>query len=154
MTRPTVLAALIAAPALLAACGLVGVEAWRAVRPRSPLFAAPFAYSLADAIATGNIQHAYQYIRAGQDPNARIAVRHPDLTRNRWVRVTPLDWAAATGQADAVRMLLGFGARAEASTLCHAEARGHEEVARVLRAHVGEAAPAACGPRQMYALDR
>jgi len=154
LRRRTRLAGLLAAPALVVALGLIGLEAWRALRPRSPLFAAPFAYSLADAIATGNIQHAFQYIRAGQDPNQRMAVRHPDLTRNRWALVSPLEWAAATGQTDAVRMLLGFGARVDESTVCVAEGLGHHDVARVLRMYAGEAASAVCGPRQMYPFDR
>lgn len=154
VTRRSRLAALIAAPAVMVALGLTGLEAWRGFRPRSPLFAPPFAYSLADAIATGNIQHAYQYIRAGQDPNQPIAVRHPDLTRNRWVFMSPLAWAAATGHTDAVRMLLGFGARADESTVCRAEAFGHQDVARVLRTYAGQTVSAACGPRRMYSFDR
>jgi len=109
------LAALIGAPAVAVALGLAGVEVWRAIRPRSSLFARPFAYSLAEAIETGNVQHAYQYIRAGQDPNQPIAVRHPVLTKNQWVLVSPLEWAAATDQRDVVRMLLGYGARPDSA---------------------------------------
>jgi len=80
MTRRRRLAALVAAPAVIVALGLVGLEVWRSVWPRASLFAPPFASSLAEAIATGNLQHAYEYVRAGQDPNQRIAVRHPVLT--------------------------------------------------------------------------
>ena len=153
VTRRRRLAAVLVAPAVIVALGLAGIEIWRIVRPRSPLFAPPFAYSLADAIATGNVPHAYQYIRAGQDPNQRIAVRHAVLTRNRWVLTPPLVWAAAIGQTDAVRMLLGFGARPDPAAVCLADALGHDDVARVLRTHGGEAASAACGPRQMYPFD-
>jgi len=148
------LGALLAAPALVVALALIGLEAWRVIRPRSPLFAPPFAYSLADAIATGNVQHAYQYVRAGQDPNQRIPVRHPELTRSQWVRVTPLEWAAAVGHADAARMLLGYGARVDESAICLAEARGHREVARVLRTYAGEVGSTECGPSQLYPFDR
>jgi hypothetical protein len=154
LTRRTWLAAAMAAPALLAALGLTAIEVWRSVRPRSPLVAPPFAYSLAEAIETGNIQHAYQYLRAGQDPDQRIAVRHPELTRNRWVLALPIEWAAATGQTDAVRMLLGAGAHAPASAPCLADAHGHEDAARVLRTYGGEGAPAECDPRQLYPLNR
>lgn len=145
--------ALLAAPAVAAALGLCATEAWRALRPRSPLFAPAFAYSLAEAIATGNVLHGYEYIRAGQDPNEPIAVRHPALTKNRWVRASPLEWAVATNQRDAVKMLLGFGARPDGPALCLAEALGHEDVAGVLRMYGGEAAAAACAPRQMYPFD-
>lgn len=146
------MAALIAAPALLVSLTLSGLEAWRVVRPASPLFTIPFEYSLADAIATGDFPRAFQYIRAGQDPNARIAVRHPDLTKNRWMLALPIEWAAATGQADVIRMLLGYGARPTASASCAAETRGHQDAARVLRTYGGEAA--ACGGPQMYPFVR
>lgn len=101
------------APAVVVALALAGIEMWRTIRPRSSLFAPPFAYSLAEAIESGNVQHAYQYIRAGHDPNQPIAVRHPVLTKNRWVLVSPLEWARATDQQDVVRMLLGYGARSD-----------------------------------------
>lgn len=146
--------ALLAAPAVAAALGLCGIEAWRMLHPRSPLFAPPFAYSLADAIATGNVLHGYEYIRAGQDPNEPIAVRHPALTRNRWVFASPVAWAVATNQRDAVNMLLGHGARLDGSALCLAEGLGHEDIARVLRMNGGTAVAAACDPRQMYPFER
>ena len=146
------LAALMMAPATVVALGLVGIEAWRTIRPRSFLFTPPFAYSLADAIASGNLPHAYQYIRAGQDPNQRIAVRHPDVTGNRWVFTTPLHWAVATDQIDAVRMLLGFGARVDAAALCLADTLGHDRIAGILRTQRPEDVPAACGPAQRYPL--
>lgn len=138
------LTALVAAPAVAIALGLCVVEAWRAVRPRSPLFAAPFAYSLAEAIETGNVPHAYQYIRAGQDPNQRIAVRHPVLTHSRWVLATPLLWATATGQTDAVRVLLGYGARIDPSAVCLADALRHSDIARMLRTYGGVNSAVSC----------
>ncbi len=136
------LALLIGAPAIVVALGLTGIEAWRILRPRSSLFAPPFAYSLAEAIATGNLQHAYQYIRSGQDPNALIAVRHPALTQGRWVLTTPLLWSVALGNVDIVKMLLGYGARldraADRQAICLAEALGHRDIVRVLSAHGAE----------------
>ena len=142
------LAALIAAPALIVALGITGLEAWRAIQPRSSLFALPFAYSLTDALATGNVQHAYQYIRAGQDPNALIAVRHPDLTHSRWVLTSPLLWAVAVGNVDAVKLLLGYGARfdrvADRQAICLAETLGHRDILRVLSRH-GEPSDRSCG---------
>lgn len=142
------LTALVAAPAVVIALGLCAIEVWRVVRPRSPLFAAPFAYSLAEAIETGNVPHAYQYIRAGQDPNQRIAVRHPVLTHDRWVLATPLLWATATGQTDAVKMLLGYGARldrpADRQAACLADALRHSDIARMLRTYGGVNSAVSC----------
>lgn len=133
------LAVLMAAPAVVVALGLVGIEAWRSIRPRSSLFAQPFAYSLADAIATGNVPHAYAYIRAGQDPNAPMAVRHPGLTEGRWVLASPLLWSVAVGNTEAVKMLLGYGARmdraANQQAACLAEALDKRDIARLLRTH-------------------
>ena len=144
------LAALVAAPTFVVAIGLLGVEAWRLVRPRSPLFAAPFAYSLGDAIATGNVPQAYQYIRSGQDPNEPIAVRHPDLTGGRWVLVSPLVWAVALGHVDAVKMLLGYGARLDRApnrqAVCLADALGKDDIARVLRTVGGVPPGGTCDP--------
>jgi hypothetical protein len=136
-------------PAIAAAIGIIGIEAWREWRPRSPLFAPPFAYSLAEAIETGNLQRAYQYIRAGQDPNALIAVRHPVLTQRRWVLTSPLLWAVAVGNIDGVKMLLGYGARidgpADRQAICLAEALEHRDIARVLSAYSGEPPDRICG---------
>lgn len=139
VTRRRGLAALMAAPAVVVALGLVGIEAWRSIRPRSALFAPPFAYSLADAIASGNLPHAYQYLRAGQDPNQPVAVRHPGLTQGRWILASPLLWSVAVGNTEAVRMLLGYGARmdrpANQQAVCLAEVLDKRDIARLLRTH-------------------
>lgn len=138
-----------AAPTLAIALGLCAIEAWRTVRPRSPLFAAPFAYSLAEAIETGNLPHAYQYIRAGQDPNVPIAVRHPVVTKGRWVLTSPLLWSVAVGNTDAVKMLLGYGARldrpADRQAACLADALRHSDIAQMLRTHGGVDSAVSCG---------
>lgn len=148
--RTPILAALMAGPAIAVALGLCTIEAWRYLRPRSPLFVTPFAYTLADAITTGDLPRAYQFIRAGQDPNGLIAVRHPVLTGGRAVFASPLIWAAATQKAEAAQMLLAFGARmdhaANAGALCLAEALRHEDVVRVLRAHDGATPLDPCPP--------
>lgn len=146
-SRRRVLSAVLAAPAVILALALGGLELWRTVRPRSDLFAPPFAHSFADAIATGNVQHAFQYVRAGQDPNQLIAVRHPELTGRKWVLVSPLLWAVAIGNIEAVKMLLGHGARierpADRQAVCLAEASGHDQIARVLRT-LGHVPPGGC----------
>jgi hypothetical protein len=143
------LTAFIAVPAIVVSLGLSGLETWRAIHPRSSLFTPPFAYSLADAIATGNLQRAYQYIRAGQDPNALIAVRHPTLTQRRWVLTSPLLWAVAVGNVDAVRMLLGYGAHVDRpayrEAICLAGTLGHQHIVRVLRIYGGGLSDPPCG---------
>jgi hypothetical protein len=142
------LAVLMGAPVLIVALGLTAIEAWRVIRPRSSLFTAPFAYSLAEAIETGNLQHAYQFIRAGQDPNALIAVRHPTLTEGHWVLTSPLLWSVALGNVDIVKMLLGYGTRfdraADRQAVCLAETLGHRDIVRVLSTY-GEPPDRSCG---------
>lgn len=129
--RRRVLASIMAAPALLAALGLGAVESWRLLRPQSRLFAAPFVYSLADAIERHDVDQAYAFIRAGQDPNQPIAV----VTRGRPVLMPPLLWAVTTQNSDAVRMLVGFGARVDPAAVCLAEEIGSAEIARLLTLH-------------------
>ena len=68
--RRRMLASMMAGPALVAALGVCAVEAWRVLQPKSALFAAPFVFSLADAIERNDVDQAYAFIRAGQDPNA------------------------------------------------------------------------------------
>ena len=105
-----------AAPAIVAALALVAIEGWRLRAPESPLFATPFAYSLAEAIERDDVARAFAYIRAGQDPNTPIPVRHPVLTDNRQVLLAPILWAVAADARQSVRMLIGYGARFDAPT--------------------------------------
>ena len=98
------------------------------------------------------MQHAYAFIRAGQDPNHFITVRDPALTGGRWVFVSPLVWAVAAQKKSVVLMLLAFGARLERRTdraaACLADMLGNAEIATVLR-HDKEALSAAqCPPRK------
>jgi hypothetical protein len=132
-----VLALLMTVPALIAALTILALEAWRLYRPEAGLFATPLAYSLAEAIERDDVRRAYAFIRAGQDPNELIAVRHPDLTSGRGVLVSPLVWSVATNRRNTTLMLLGHGARmerpADRAAACLAETLGHTEVARILR---------------------
>ena len=137
-----------AAPTIMAALGVSALEAWRVYQPRSPLFVTPLVRSLADAIAIDDALGAYEFIRAGQDPNDRIEVRHTVLTGGRSIRVSPLLWAAALGNDQTLSMLLGFGARIDAPTrrraMCLAEQLGHDDVARVLTPHGRPSSPEPC----------
>ena len=132
-----VLAVVMTAPALVAALSIVALEVWRIYRPDSELFVTPFAYTLADAIERDDVRRAYAFIRAGQDPNELIAVRHPVLTAGRGALVSPLLWSVATNSGNSMRMLLGHGARmerrADRAAACLADALGHNDVARLLR---------------------
>ena len=146
--RRHLLAVLIAAPTIMTALGLSALDVWRFHRPTSPLFVTPVADSLADAIASDDVQRAYEFIRAGQDPNNLIAARHPGLTGGRWVQVSPLLWAVATQSRQTMLMLLGFGARidapAERRAVCLAEQLGRDDIARVLEFHGGHSSPEPC----------
>ena len=130
------LALLVAAPTLVVALGIAAVGAWRVVRPPSP-FDTPLAYSLGDAIAQGDLLQAYGFIHRGQDPNDLIAVRDPVLTGGRSVLVSPVVWATAVQNPQAVQMLLAFGVRmdraANRKAVCLAEALRNEDIVRVLR---------------------
>ena len=147
--RRLLIAAMLAAPALATALELCAVETTRLRDERSPLFAAPFAYSLADAIERNDVDGAFGFIRAGQDPNEPIAVRHPALTGGRSVLVTPLAWAVAMQQRDAVMMLVGYGAQpARVSGLaCLAETLGNHEMVRLLERYGAAAEGPECESR-------
>jgi hypothetical protein len=146
--RQRILTALLAMPAVVAALGLCGIEAWRVVNPDSRLFALPFAYSLADAIAAGDVEQAHGYLRAGHDPNQSMAVRDLTLTGGRWILVPPLLWAVATGHVPVVKMLLGHGARTHGppvqQAVCLADALGRQDIVGVLRMLADEGPREAC----------
>jgi hypothetical protein len=137
--RHRVIAAMMTLPALLTTLLMLSVEGWRLLRPQSELFEAPFVYSLADAIQQNQVDQAFSFIRAGQDPNQPIAVSDPALTAGRRMLISPLMWAVATQRREALQMLLGFGARLDPVTasdaLCLAEALGDEEIAAILIRH-------------------
>ena len=128
---------LLGAPAIITALSVSVIETWRWVSPHSPLFAPPAAASMADAIANNDARGAYGFIRAGQDPNTLITVRHDVITAGRPVEVLPLVWAVATRSDEAVAMLLGFGARLDAPTtrkaVCLAAQLGQDDIAQLLQ---------------------
>jgi hypothetical protein len=108
MSRTRLIATLVAAPAVVVALAVTTVELWRLREPDAALFTTPFVYSLAEAIDAGDLQRAYAFIRAGQDPNAPIAVRDE---RGQQIVVSPLEWAKAKQQKDIEMMLRAFGAQ-------------------------------------------
>ena len=146
--RATLLALLIAAPAVLNALTIGALEGWRSYRPDSPLFAAPRVSSLADAIASDDVQQAYEFIRGGQDPNGLIEAADPVLTGGRRVMVTPLLWAVAMRSDRSVLMLFGVGARIDAEdehrAVCLAQRLSQDDIARLLERHGGHASTGSC----------
>lgn len=135
-SRVRILAVVMALPTLGAALMVLSVEAWRLRAPESPLFVTPFAYSLADAVARDDVQRAFTFIRAGQDPNVPIMVRDLAITGDRTVQLSPLLWAVATDARQSFHMLLGYGARwdlaTERAAVCIARAWEHEQMIEVL----------------------
>ena len=103
--------------------------------------------SFATAIAEGAVEHAYALIRRGQDPNAPVTFRHPDITGEREVSVTPLMLAVATGRDNAVSMLLSVGVRLDApgnrGAVCLATQLEREDITAILIRY-GIPAPAPC----------
>jgi hypothetical protein len=149
--REPLLALLIGGPAVMVALGIVATEAWRWIQPDSSFFAAPAAVSIADAIASDDVLGAYEFIRAGHDPNARISVSDAVLTGGRRVEVLPLLWAVATQSEGTVAMLLGFGARLDAVTkreaVCLAEELRRADIVRLLRLGDPDTSTEACPAR-------
>ncbi len=85
--RTHLVAWLIAAPPILGAIVLIAVDSSHDERPLTGTFA--------EAIMARDVEWAYAFIRAGQDPNDRIAFRNPELTGDRDVMVSPLLLAVA-----------------------------------------------------------
>ena len=69
--------------------------------------------SLAEAIVEGDVEQAYAFIRAGDDPDAPVAFRHPELTAGRAVTASPLLIAVAAHRDNVVGMLLSAGAHVD-----------------------------------------
>jgi len=103
--------------------------------------------SFAAAVAEGAVEEAYALIQRGRDPNAPVSYRHPDVTGEREVRVTPLMLAIATGRDNSVSMLLSAGVRLDApgneGALCLATQLAHEDIIEILMRY-GVPMPAAC----------
>jgi hypothetical protein len=146
--RTNLLVLLLGVPAIISALGITALETWRWVRPNSALFVPPAAASMADAIARDDVWGAYEFIRAGQNPNEVIAVRHEALTGGRRVEVLPLVWAVVTQSDRAVAMLLGFGARLDAPTkhqaVCLAAQLGRDDIVQLLQLSGPDASPGPC----------
>lgn len=147
-SRARLLAALVAVPAVLAMLAVVVVEGGRWRGSRSPLFADVPAESFASALERDDVRGAYAFIRAGQDPNGLIAVRHPTLTGGRWSFVPPVLWAVANDARQSLPMLLTYGVRLDAATgeaaACLAAARGLREMADLVERYRATSSPPTC----------
>ena len=117
------------APAVLAGAVVSALEGFRLVRPRSPMFAPPETFTLADAIEQHDVARAYALLRQGLDPNDVIVVTHPTLTLGKPRFVSPLWWAVAMRDEHAVLMLIAAGA-----TIQHTEGRDADCLARAIGA--------------------
>lgn len=134
--RQSLVALWIVAPAIVAALFVLGLEGYRRARPDAPIFAPPAAASLADAIQQQELEAAYAFIHAGQDPNAPMPVQDAGLTGGRVTMVSPVMLAVASRNANAVLMLLSAGARMDLPqnrlALCLAREIGDEEIGEML----------------------
>jgi len=134
--RTHLLALCLGVPVILSALGTSVIEAWRWGRPDSPLFVRPVPRTMADAIARDDARAAYALIRAGQDPNKPIAIRHEVLTGGRSVEMAPLVWAVTAESDEVLPMLLAFVARPDAATrhqtVCFAARIGRLDFVRLL----------------------
>jgi hypothetical protein len=132
---------LIAAPAILVACLTVALEGNRFAEP---LMKAPDAGTFAEAIRAGDYERAFEFVRAGQDPNTPILFRDADFTANREIMVTPLLIAVATHADNTVRMLMSAGVNIDAPgnryALCLADRLGDTTIAEVITHDGGPAA--------------
>jgi hypothetical protein len=137
MNGRSLVGALVALPIVVAAAMLVTLETARALAPRSGLFARPGAAALADAFDRDDLLQARTLLR--REPGALLWVSHPDLTGGTSTLVSPLLWAAATGNDDAVRMLLGLGhdlsRGSDRYAACLARALGRTSTAELLEAY-------------------
>jgi len=102
-----------------------------------PSALAPARSSLADAIEAHDVPRAFALVEAGQDPNRLVVVRDQTLTGGREQLMSPLWWAVAVRDANAVLMLLDAGARVgrsdERNEDCLAERLGATAIAELLR---------------------
>jgi hypothetical protein len=151
MAGTTWMGALIAAPAVIAAIGLAGLEAYRQLDADAALFGGPAPRSVAESIAGGyGVEETYAFIREGLDPNAVFAFSDPDHTEGVQVSVSPLMLAIAAGDSSAVRMLLTFGARLDLPSNrlapCLARELQHAEIIAILDGATG-GQPTECPPR-------
>ena len=142
--QATWIAAALAAPAVAVALMLTTIESYRLTEPQAEVFGGPPPASLAASITGGfGVEQSYQFIRAGQDPNQPIPLRHEDYTDGKDMRIPPLMLAIAARDSSAVRMLLAFGARLELpqhrNVECLARELGNPEILDILAERRGEA---------------
>ena len=138
ITRSRTLVAVLAAlPIVASAAMLITLETTRGLRPRADLFAPPAAASLAEALDQGDLVQAHALLE--REPGVLLWVSHPALTGGRSTLVSPLLWAAGTGNDDAVRMLLGMGydisRGSDRYAACLARAAGKTNTAELLMAY-------------------
>jgi hypothetical protein len=143
--RPAVAATLVLVPAIAAALLVVALEAGRVWQPDDPLFRGPPPRSLHDAIVDGDVETAFAFIQAGQDPNHPVDAPWASTEPRRTIQLTPLVLAVAARDANVVRMLLSVGVdltRADNRlALCLArELRENEVTTLLARAIDGELA--------------
>ena len=133
----TLVAVLAALPIVASATVLIALETARGLRPQAELFAQPPAASLADALDKGDLVQAHEHL--AREPGVLLWVSHPELTGGASTLVSPLLWAAATGNDDAVRMLLGMGydisRGSDRYAACLARAAGKTNTAELLMAY-------------------
>jgi hypothetical protein len=112
-----------------------------------PMPLAPPRSSLADAIELHDIPRAFALVAGGQDPNRLIVVRDPVLTGGREQLMSPLWWAVAARDPNAVLMLLDAGARIQRSEErnedCLAARLGETAIGQLLRRY-GNPPPGGC----------
>ena len=154
--RTGLLAALLAAPAVVAALGLGTTEAYRLVQPEAPLFHNPAPQSLAQAITRGlGVEHAYAFISAGQDPNEPITFNGTEYTGGTSISVSPLMLAVAARNMNVVSMLISFGARLDlpqnSLAVCLAQDIGEEDIAEAIERYGGVDVSPDCAERRSNA---
>lgn len=141
------MACLIATPAIAGALVIGAIESGL-LRPAPSDDDEPPAASLATAIVEGQVERAYAFIRAGQDPNQPIEFQHPDLTGDRQVMVSPLLLAVASHSDNAVSMLLSVGVRRDLANnrfaACLATQLGYEDIVQILVRDDGPASKVEC----------
>jgi hypothetical protein len=97
------------------------------------------------------VEQTYQFIRAGQDPNATIPVDDPKYTGGGTVTVSPLMLAVAAKDTAAMEMLIGFGAALDSPhnrrLVCLAREVGNQEALDIIAAHSADGPAASCQDR-------
>ena len=151
--RRSIVAIALAAPAVVAAVGIIAMGVYRIVEPEAPLFGGPAPRSMVESLADRNgVEITFAFIRAGQDPNALLTVEDEDYTNDVQVMASPLLLATAANDSSAVRMLLSFGARLDLPqnrlAPCLAMEIGNEEIVEIFSSEGGGAALMSCPPRR------